>query len=96
MGHDQKRKHSSIIGAYSVFEGQTLITCSNFRGCSSTWIGTCYLKMAFLTTSTEKEILVCYLGSQKQRSCCDEVSVKLGETVEHVESLHVYYRCVDT
>ena len=36
-----------------------------------------------------------YLGGQEQCSCGDVVSVELGETVEHVESLHVYDRRVD-
>ena len=38
---------------------------------------------------------LCYLCGQEQCSCGDVVSVELGETVEHVESLHVYYRRVD-
>ena len=43
----------------------------------------------------EFSISLCYLCGQEQCSCCDVVSVELGETVEHVETLHVHYRRVD-
>ena len=52
------------------------------------------MSMVFLSMEKEDGSL-CYLGGKEQSSCCDEVSVELGETVEHVESLHVDYCCVD-
>jgi len=35
------------------------------------------------------------LGGEEKSSCCDIIAVELCEAVEHVEPLHVYYRCVD-
>ena len=36
-----------------------------------------------------------HLGGEEESSCCDIIAVELCEAVEHVEPLHVDYRCVD-
>ena len=55
--------------AHQVFEEQTLITCSSFRGCSSTWVGNCYLKMVFLKWRKKFFMLPLRPGTVQLRRC---------------------------
>ena len=74
----------------------TLMTCSSFLGCSSTWKtpNLCYFR--FQNQLQLRTSPISYLSCQEQSSGRDVVSVEPGEGVEHVEPLHVDNGRVDT
>lgn len=43
----------------------------------------------------DDKLLRHHLGGEEKSSCCDIIAVELCEAVEHVEPLHINYRCVD-